>query len=160
MESFFPDVQGWIWVLFFTVICTGIVYMTMRGTSHMNSVLLVLAIVAMVVFVAMVVIQLVQGEEAGALVSATPFIDDNVELGLILTGATMVCLSFIGIDAFTMYVEEARTPKVVPRAIMLTVLVGGQTLKIVLTAACSAATITSLLASQASVARMLLSVLC
>lgn len=199
MESFFPDVPGWIWVLVFTAMATGIIYMTMRGTSNMNSILLVLAIVAMVVFVAMVVMQLAQGEGAGTLVSATPFIHDNVELGLILTGATMVCFSFIGFDAVTMYVEEARTPKVVPRAIMLTVLiggvifivtsyftqlrfpdfmafdpngdrqylddstlpiigelVGGQTLKIVLTAAGFAATIASLLASQASVARMLL----
>jgi putrescine importer len=113
--------------------------------------------------------------------------------------ATIVCFSFIGFDAVTMYVEEARTPRVVPRAIMLTVLigggifiitsyftqalfpdwnafapggdrqyiddstlpiigelVGGQTMKVILTAAGFAATIASLLASQASVARMLL----
>jgi putrescine importer len=199
MESFFPDIPGWIWVVAFTVMATGIIYLTMRGTSNMNTILLVLAIVAMIVFVAMTAWQLTQGEGAGTLVSAAPFVHDNVELGLILTGATMVCFSFIGFDAVTMYVEEARTPKVVPRAIMLTVLiggaifvitsyvtqlrfpdfmafdpngdrqylddttlpiigelVGGQTLKIVLTAAGFAATIASLLASQASVARMLL----
>lgn len=199
MESFFPDVPGWIWVVAFTAIATGVIYLTMRGTSNMNSILLILAIVAMVVFVAMVIVQLAQGEGSGTLVSATPFFHDNVELGLILTGATMVCFSFIGFDAVTMYVEEARTPKIVPRAILLTVLiggvifvvtsyftqllfpdymafdpagdrqylddstlpiigelVGGQTMKIVLTAAGFAATIASLLASQASVARMLL----
>ena len=199
MESFFPDIPGWIWVVAFTTMATGIIYLTMRGTSNMNTILLVLAIVAMVVFVAMTAWQLSQGEGAGTLISATPFIHSDVELGLILTGATMVCFSFIGFDAVTMYVEEARTPKVVPRAIMLTVLiggaifvitsyvtqlrfpdfmafdpngdrqylddttlpiigelVGGQTLKIVLTAAGFAATIASLLASQASVARMLL----
>ncbi len=199
MESFFPDIPGWIWVVGFTVICTGIIYATMRGTSNANTILLVLAIVAMAAFVAMTVFQLSQGEGSGTLVSATPFIHSNVELGLVLTGATMVCFSFIGFDAVTMYVEEARTPKIVPRAIMLTVLiggaifivtayftqlrfpdfmafdpngdrqylddstlpiigelVGGQTMKIVLTAAGFAATIASLLASQASVARMLL----
>ena len=199
MESFFPDIPGWIWVVAFTVICTGIIYLTMRGTSNANSILLVLAIVAMAAFVAMTVMQLAQGDGAGTLVSAAPFLHENFNLGLVLTGATMVCFSFIGFDAVTMYVEEARTPKIVPRAIMLTVLiggaifivtayftqlrfpdfmafdpngdrqylddstlpiigelVGGQTMKIVLTAAGFAATIASLLASQASVARMLL----
>lgn len=193
MESFFPEIDGALWVVAFTVICTGIIYMTMRGTSNLNTILLVLAFVAMVVF------QLAQGEGAGTLVSAAPFVQENVDFSLVLTGATLVCFSFIGFDAVTMYVEEARTPKVVPRAIMLTVLiggaifvvtsyftqlrfpdfmafdpngdrqylddstlpiigelVGGQTMKIVLTAAGFAATIASLLASQASVARMLL----
>ena len=199
MESFFPDIPGWIWVVAFTVLCTGIIYLTMRGTSNMNSILLVLAIIAMAAFVAMTVFQLSQGEGSGTLVSATPFLHGDTDLGLVLTGATMVCFSFIGFDAVTMYVEEARTPKIVPRAILLTVLiggaifivtayftqlrfpdfmafdpngdrqylddstlpiigelVGGQTMKIILTAAGFAATIASLLASQASVARMLL----
>lgn len=199
MESFFPEINGAVWVIAFTVIATGIIYMTMRGTSNANSILLVVAIISMAVFVAMTVFQLSQGEGSGTLVSVTPFIHGDTDLGLVLTGATMVCFSFIGFDAVTMYVEEARTPKIVPRAIMLTVLiggaifittayftqlrfpdfmafdpngdrqylddttlpiigelVGGQTLKIVLTAAGFAATIASLLASQASVARMLL----
>lgn len=199
MESFFPEIDGSVWVIGFTVICTGIIYLTMRGTSNMNTVLLVLAVVAMIAFVGMTVFQLAQGEGAGTLVSAAPFVNDNFDIGLVLTGATLVCFSFIGFDAVTMYVEEARTPKVVPRAIMLTVLiggaifvvtsyftqlrfpdfmafdpngdrqylddstlpiigelVGGQTMKIILTAAGFAATIASLLASQASVARMLL----
>ncbi|CAB4572128.1 unannotated protein [freshwater metagenome] len=199
MEAFFPDVPSWIWVLIFTVVCTAIIYLTMRGTSSVNTILLVIALVAMVVFVVMTAAQLMQGEGEGTLVTAAPFFNDNVDIALILTGATIVCFSFIGFDAVTMYVEEARTPKVVPRAIMLTVLiggaifivtayftqarfpdfmafdpngdrqylddstlpiigelVGGQTMKVVLTAAGFAATIASLLASQASVARMLL----
>ncbi|MEN9740780.1 MAG: Putrescine importer PuuP, partial [Actinomycetota bacterium] len=183
----------------FTVICTGIIYLTMRGTSNANSILLIIAILAMAAFVIMTVMQLAQGDGSGTLVSATPFAHSDTDWGLVLTGATMVCFSFIGFDAVTMYVEEARTPKIVPRAIMLTVLiggaifivtayftqlrfpdfmafdpngdrqylddstlpiigelVGGQTMKVVLTAAGFAATIASLLASQASVARMLL----
>lgn len=199
LESFFPDIPAWLWVVVFTIIATGIIYLTMRGTSNLNSLLLVIAIAAMVAFVVMTAIQLSQGEGAATLVTTAPFVPVDVSMFAILMGATMVCFSFIGFDAVTMYVEEARTPKVVPRAIMLTVLiggaifiitsyftqarfpdwnifdpngdrqylddstlpiigelVGGQTMKIILTAAGFAATIASLLASQASVARMLL----
>lgn len=199
MESFFPGIPGWVWVVVFTVLATAIIYFTMRGTSNVNSLLLVIAILAMAAFVAVVIGQLIAGQGAGTLITPTPFVHDGVDFSAVLIGATIVCFSFIGFDAVTMYVEEARTPKVVPRAIMLTVLigggifivtayftqalfpdwnvfapdgdrqymddstlpiigelVGGQTMKIILTAAGFAATIASLLASQASVARMLL----
>lgn len=199
MESFFPEVPGWVWVVAFTVLATAIIYITMRGTSNTNTILLVIAILSMIVFVIVVIGQLLAGEGDGTLVTANPFMHEGVEFSAVLLGATMVCFSFIGFDAVTMYVEEARTPRVVPRAIMLTVLiggaifiitsyftqalfpdwnifapdgdrqyvddstlpiigelVGGQTMKVILTAAGFAATIASLLASQASVARMLL----
>ncbi len=43
----------------------------------------------------------------------------------LLTGATVVCFSFIGFDAVTMYTEEARSIRIMPKAILLTVLLGG-----------------------------------
>jgi putrescine importer len=61
----------------------------------------------------------------GTVISITPFIHEDVTMAAVLMGATIVCFSFIGFDAVTMYVEEARTPKIVPRAILLTVLIGG-----------------------------------
>ncbi|MEG0298486.1 MAG: APC family permease [Aurantimicrobium sp.] len=199
MESFFPDIDGAVWVILFTVLATGIIYFTMRGTSNVNTILLVIAVASMIGFVAVVIGQLLGGAGEGTLITPTPFIHEGVDFSAVLLGATIVCFSFIGFDAVTMYVEEARTPRVVPRAIMLTVLigggifivtsyftqalfpdwnvfapggdrqyvddstlpiigelVGGQTMKVILTAAGFAATIASLLASQASVARMLL----
>ena len=73
--------------------------------------MLVLAIVAMAAFVVMTVVQLAQGEGAGTLVSATPFVHSDVELGLVLTGATMVCFSFIGFDAVSTAAQEAKNPQ-------------------------------------------------
>lgn len=199
MESFFPEIDGAVWVILFTLLATGIIYFTMRGTSNVNTILLIIAIVSMIGFVSVVIGQLLGGAGQGTLITPAPFIHEGVDLSAVLLGATIVCFSFIGFDAVTMYVEEARTPRVVPRAIMLTVLigggifiitsyftqalfpdwnvfapggdrqyvddstlpiigelVGGQTMKVILTAAGFAATIASLLASQASVARMLL----
>ena len=48
-----------------------------------------------------------------------------MELVAILTGATIVAFSFIGFDAITMYTEEAKDTSTVPRAILLTVMIGG-----------------------------------
>jgi len=43
----------------------------------------------------------------------------------VLTGATVVCFSFIGFDAITMYAEEARNKSHVSKAIIITLLIGG-----------------------------------
>lgn len=125
LEAVFPDVPGWIWVVIYCVLVTGVIYLTMRGTSNVNMILLVFAIVVMTVFVVMVIAQLARGEGQATVVSMAPFFHDGVTLGAVLMGATIVCFSFIGFDAVTMYVEEARHPSIVPRAILLTVLIGG-----------------------------------
>ncbi|KTS02379.1 APC family permease, partial [Microbacterium testaceum] len=65
MEALFPDIPGWIWVVVFTAGVTGVIYLTMRGTSNVNMILLVFSILVMTVFVVMVFVQLVGGAGAG-----------------------------------------------------------------------------------------------
>lgn len=125
LEALFPAIPGWIWVVVFTALVTGVIALTMRGTSNVNMILLVFSIVVMSVFVVMVVAQLAGGAGAGTVVSIAPFGHDGVAFGAVLAGATIVCFSFIGFDAVTMYAEEAKTPKIMPRAIVLTVVAGG-----------------------------------
>lgn len=125
LEAVFPGTPGWIWVVLYCILVTGVIYFTMRGTSNLNMILLVFSIVVMAVFVVMVWAQLQDGEGAGSIASTQPFFHEGVQMSAVLTGATIVCFSFIGFDAVTMYVEEAKSPKIVPRAILLTVVLGG-----------------------------------
>lgn len=125
IEQLFPAIPGWLTVLVLSAAVTTLIALTMRGTSNLNMVLLVGALVVMATFVAIVVVQLVGGAGAGTLVSGTPFAHEGVALPALLTGATVVCFSFIGFDAVTMYAEEAKRPSTMPRAILLTVLIGG-----------------------------------
>lgn len=125
LEQVFPDLPPWVTVVVYCLVVTTIIAVSMRSTSNVNMILLVGAITVMVIFAVMVIAQLLQGEGAGTLVSSRPFFGDHVALGAVLTGATIVCFSFIGFDAVTMYTEEAKTVKTMPRAILLTVLIGG-----------------------------------
>lgn len=125
LEQVFPAIPPWVTVVVYCVIVTTIIALTMRGTSNINMVLLVGALTVMAVFVAMVVAQLLDGEGAGTVASAAPFAHAGVALPAVLTGATIVCFSFIGFDAVTMYAEEAKTPSTMPKAILLTVFIGG-----------------------------------
>ena len=125
LEQVFPDVPGWIWVVIYCVAVTTLIYFTMRGTSNVNMILLVFAIVVMAVFVVMVIAQLANGAGDGTVASMKPFFHDGVTLSAVLTGATVVCFSFIGFDAITMYTEEAKDTKTVPKAIVLALMIGG-----------------------------------
>ncbi|WP_442918760.1 APC family permease [Leucobacter sp. USHLN153] len=125
LEAFFPAVPGAVWVLIYVVCVTGIIYLTMRGTSNLNMLLLIFSIVVMAVFVVMVIVQLSGGAGENGVVSMQPLFHSGVEFGAVLAGATIVCFSFIGFDAVTMYAEEAKTPKIMPKAILLTVVLGG-----------------------------------
>lgn len=65
------------------------------------------------------------GEGMGT-VEPAPFLSENAHLLPIITGATILCFSFLGFDAVTTLCEE--TPdaaKVILRAIFLTALYGG-----------------------------------
>lgn len=125
LEQVFPALPSWVTVVVYTVFVTTVICLSMRGTSNLNMVLLVGAVLAMVAFVVFAVIELAEGAGAGTVVSAEPFVHDGVTMSALLTGATVVCFSFIGFDAVTMYTEEAKSIRIMPRAIMLTVLLGG-----------------------------------
>lgn len=125
LESVFPSVPAWIWVVLYVAAVTAINVWSMGKTSSLNSILVVFEVVLIGAFIVLALVKLSQGMGQGTILTTAPLLHPNLQLGHILTGATIVCFSFIGFDAVTMYTEEAVDQKTVPRAIMLTVLIGG-----------------------------------
>lgn len=125
LESLFPDASTWIWVLLYVAFVTAINVYSMRSTSGVNILLVIFTMALMIAFVVLGSIQLYKGMGTGTLLTIQPIFQSNMEAAAILTGATVVCFSFIGFDAITMYTEEAKDINTVPRAIALTVLIGG-----------------------------------
>lgn len=125
MVSVFPDVPAWIWVVSYVAIVTAINVWSMSKTSSLNSVLVIFEIVLIGAFIVLAFVKLFQGMGQETIFTTEPLFHSDVHLGAVLTGATVVCFSFIGFDAVTMYAEEAVDQKTMPKAIMLTVLIGG-----------------------------------
>lgn len=125
LEQIFPDVSPVIWVVLYVAAITAVVYISMRGTSRVNALLLCFSVAVIIVFIVLVCNQLVNGEGLGTVFSSRPFIHEDMNTESLLMAATVVCFSFIGFDAITMYAEEVRSPKIMPRAILVTVIIGG-----------------------------------
>lgn len=125
MESLFPDVSPFIWVFGYVALITAVNIYSMKSTSGLNMILVIITLSLVASFIVLAIYQLMNGMGQGELLTTAPFINANTELVAIFTGATVVAFSFIGFDAITMYTEEAKDTKTVPRAIILTVMLGG-----------------------------------
>jgi putrescine importer len=124
-ESFFPSVPSWIFVVGYVAAITALNYLSMKGTSRVNGILVVFQVVLIGVFIVLAWIALSKGMGQGTIFTLDPLIHEGVQMQAVIAGATVVCFSFIGFDAITMYAEEAKSPDVVPRAIVLALLIGG-----------------------------------
>src|SRR3954447_24887093 len=125
MTSLFPLVPGWIWVVGFVAGITAMNAWSMKSTSKLNFILVAFAVAAIGAFLVLAVVQLYRGMGQGTLFTTEPLFHSGVALPAVLSGATVVCFSFIGFDAITMYAEEARNKADVAKAIIITLLIGG-----------------------------------
>ena len=124
-ESFFPNTPSWVFVVVYVVIISAFNFWSMKGTSRINGVLVVFQIVLIGAFVVLAWLALKDGMGEGTIFTLNPLYHAGVEVGAVLAGATVVCFSFIGFDAITMYSEEAKSPDTVPKAIVYALLIGG-----------------------------------
>jgi putrescine importer len=104
---------------------TALNYLSMKGTSRINGILVVFQVVMIGAFVVQAWLALRNGMGEGTILTLDPLYHEGVQISAVVAGATVVCFSFIGFDAITMYSEEAKSPNEVPRAIVLALLIGG-----------------------------------
>lgn len=126
LSALFPEVAPWVWVIGFVVILTAANLKSVNLVANFNTFFVMIQVAIMVVFVILVVQGLHKGEGVGTVWSLQPFISENAHLIPIITGATIVCFSFLGFDAVTTLSEE--TPdaaRTIPKAIFLTAVYGG-----------------------------------
>lgn len=121
-----PQIPITVWVPILAAIVTTINIFGIRLTANVTALFVTFQTIVLIVFVGLVVKGLIDGMGMGTLLSASPFYSASMELSLILTGASVLCISFLGFDAVTTLSEETINPtKTLPRAILLIILLGG-----------------------------------
>ncbi|HBQ4148943.1 TPA: APC family permease [Escherichia coli] len=151
LSALFPEVPPWVWVVTFVAILTAANLKSVNLVANFNTLFVLVQISIMVVFIFLVVQGLHKGEGVGTVWSLQPFISENAHLILIITGATIVCFSFLGFDAVTTLSEE--TPDAALPEIAL--YVGGKLFQSIFLCTTFVNTLASGLASHASVSRLL-----
>lgn len=126
LQAQFPGVPMPIWILGFILVTTVLNIVGIKVADRANLVLMTFQILVIAFFVALSIADVVRGQGAGGLLSATPFIGTDAGFAGIAGGAAIAAYSFLGFDAVTTLTEETVEPRrTVPKAILLVALIGG-----------------------------------
>jgi putrescine importer len=124
LSAEFPGVPQWIWLITFIALTTILNVLGIKIAEKANFVLMAFQLLVIGFFVVLSVKQVLHVGDA--LASTQPFFHPGSTLGTISGGAALATYSFLGFDAVTTLTEETTEPrKTIPRAILLTALIGG-----------------------------------
>jgi putrescine importer len=125
LNSAFPAVPQWVWVLAFIGITSVINIIGLKLANGINALLMLVQFLVLIAFVALC-IHYIGGDASKPLWTVAPFFNGQMQMPLIMSGAAIACYSFLGFDAVSTLTEETRDPRrTIPRAIMLITLIGG-----------------------------------
>jgi amino acid transporter len=126
LSAQFPSVPAVVWILGFVVVTTFLNVVGIKVAANANLLLMIFQIIVLVVFVFLSARHVVKGAGAAELVSAAPFFGMHATGAGISAGAAVAAYSFLGFDAVTTLTEETIDPvRTIPRAILVTTVVGG-----------------------------------
>lgn len=126
LEAIFPGVPSWVFVVALVGMMTAFNLRGIKVVANLNSIIVVVQVAIMVVFLGLLVRGVYMGEGMGTLATTKPFFSENAHVVPMITGATILCFSFLGFDGISSLSEETpNAGKVIPKAIFLTALIGG-----------------------------------
>ncbi len=125
-EALVPSIPSWIFVVLLVGFMTVSNLRGIKTVANFNSLIVVLQMVVMAVITGLVIYGVANGEGAGTLTSSKPFWSEHANVVPMITGATILCFSFLGFDGISSLSEETKDAgRVIPKAIFLTALIGG-----------------------------------
>ncbi|MGE6132566.1 APC family permease [Aeromonas salmonicida] len=126
LTAMFPGVDPWIFIFGLVTVMT---FLNLRGinlVANFNGLIVVIQLAIITLFIGLMGWGIYQGEGAATLISSRPFHFESASVVPLFTGATILCFSFLGFDGLSSLSEETpNAGKVIPRAIVLTALIGG-----------------------------------
>ncbi|ATY86064.1 Putrescine importer PuuP [Kyrpidia spormannii] len=126
LSAALPGVPAWIWIILFNLLATVINILGLRLAKNVNLLLILFQVLIMIIFVGLSIRGLLSGQGAGTLLSTLPFNNPDGTFSMILAGASILCLSFLGFDAVSTFTEETIEPSTtIPKGILLVTMIGG-----------------------------------
>lgn len=124
MTAYFPAIPAHVWILGSIILVTFLNLIGIESVTRVNWVMIAAQMVFIVVFLALSIKSL--GSQSAPISLMQPIYDEQLSWPLIMSGAAVLCLSFLGFDAVSTMAEETPNPqRRIPAAIMLVTLIGG-----------------------------------
>lgn len=124
LNTQFPAVPVWVFTLAALLLVLLFNILGINLVNKVNFAIIALSVVLVVVFMVLAFKSAFGGDASVSLIE--PFTFGEGGIGAVASGAAILALSFLGFDAVSTLSEEAKNPrKDIPRAIVLSTLVGG-----------------------------------
>ncbi|MDR5901191.1 APC family permease [Halomonas icarae] len=126
LSARFPEVPTWLFLLGFIGITTALNIYGIKMAAKVNAALMAFQILVIVFFVLLSISHVFGVSGIDALLSLQPFVGEEASFAAVAAGAAVAAYAFLGFDAVTTLTEETIDPKRnIPRAVILTALIGG-----------------------------------
>lgn len=124
LNTQFPAVPAWVFTLAALLLVLLFNVLGITLVNKINTAIIALSVILVVLFMVLAFKYAFGGDQSVSLVD--PFTFGEGGIGAVASGAAILALSFLGFDAVSTLSEEAKRPrKDIPRAIVLSTLVGG-----------------------------------
>ncbi|HET6500857.1 MAG TPA: APC family permease [Amycolatopsis sp.] len=124
LSAQFPGVPSWVWLIGFILVTTVLNVLGIKVAAGANLILMLFQMLVIVFFFVLSLRMVVSGGHS--VLSGTPFFHSGSSFSAISAGAALAAYAFLGFDAVTTLTEETHEPrKTIPKAILLTALIGG-----------------------------------
>jgi putrescine importer len=126
LNTQFPEVPQWVFALASLLLVLLFNVLGITLVNKLNIAIVALSVLLVVVFAVLAIKELTTNPSSATPSLIEPFLPGKGGLGPVFAGAAVLALSFLGFDAVSTLSEEAKNPRRdIPRAILLTTLVGG-----------------------------------
>lgn len=126
LRSLFPQIPPWTFIFAFTLLVTFINCRNIKLLANLNFILVGLPVFLMGVFIYLVIHGVSHKLGYSHVWTLAPLFNGNTHILPLISGAAILCFSFLGFDAVTTLSGETRNAKVaIPKAIFITALSGG-----------------------------------
>ncbi len=125
-EGFFPEAPSWVFVVVYVAAITALNYLSMKGTSRINGILVVFQVVMIAAFVVLAWLALRNGMGEGTIFTLDPLYHEGVQMSGPSWRAPPWCASrSSGSTRSRCTARRPRRRSTVPKAIVLALLIGG-----------------------------------
>jgi putrescine importer len=126
LTSAFPTIPAWVWIISFIGLTTAVNVIGIAFANYINFILMLVQLVVVAAFIFLAARYVIALNGPGGLASVKPFFSAHVPFSASVAGAGIAAYSFLGFDAISTLTEETKDAKrTMPRAIIITALVGG-----------------------------------
>ncbi|MFC3395364.1 APC family permease [Brenneria rubrifaciens] len=126
LESLLPQFPAWIMISVFTLLVTWINCRNVNLMANLNFFFVGLPVLLLGVFIWLVIQGISHQSGSDALWTIKPLLNGQTSIMPLVSGAAVLCFSYLGFDAVTTLSNETREPiKNIRRAVFLTALIGG-----------------------------------